>query len=65
MNIEVENFITKKMDRASTWWKRAQEAFKNGNMKAAASFYYDAMRLYYECATDLIDGTGFKEGNTK
>jgi hypothetical protein len=59
--MEVEEYIKKKMERALTWWKCANENCVKGNMQAAAMFYNKAMQLYYECASDLIDGTGFKE----
>jgi hypothetical protein len=61
MNMEVESYIKAKMKRALVRWNQAQEMYEVGKMQAAAHFYYDAMQLYYECASDLIDGTGFKE----
>lgn len=57
----VENYIDAKMKRALVRWERAQEAYQEGNMQAAANLYADAMSLYYACATDLIDVTGFSE----
>ena len=65
--IEIENYIMKKMERAQKKWRRAYEKYKKGNMRTAAILYAEAMRLYYSCAIDLIDGTGFKEvkGGTK
>lgn len=59
MKIEVENFIKAKMERALVRWKHAQKKYEEGNMRDAANLYADAMRLYYECAADLIGGTGF------
>lgn len=61
MNKEVENNIKKKMERALSCWKRAHEDYEKGYMEVAAKYYAVAMRLYYECVTDLIYGTGFKE----
>ena len=61
MNKEVENYIKKKMERASVCWKRAREDYEKGNMETSASYYASATRLYSQCASDLIDGTGFKE----
>jgi len=67
MKIEVENYIKAKMKRALVRGKQAQEAYQEEEMRAAANLYADAMNLYYQCASDLIDGTGFKEaeGETK
>jgi hypothetical protein len=61
MQIEVEEYIKKKMESAMKWWKRAYKANEQGNMLSEANCYAEAMQLYYECASDLIDGTGFKE----
>ena len=61
MKIEVENFIKAKMKRALVRWKQAHEAYQEEKMREAANLYADAMSLYYQCASDLIDGTGFKE----
>lgn len=57
----VENYISAKMNRARLLWKKALGKYEEGEMKSAANRYAEAMRLFYECATDLIDGTGFKE----
>ena len=67
MKIEVENYIKAKMKRALARWNQAQRKYNEGDMLGAANLYADAMRLYYECASDLIDGTGFveAEGETK
>lgn len=62
---EVENYITKKMKRGREYWMRAHKNFEKGKMRTAAINYANAMQMFYECATDLIDGTGFKEENTK
>ena len=61
MKKEVENFIKAKMGRALERWNRAQEMYEVGQMQSAAKLYAEAMRLYYECASDLIDGIGLKE----
>ena len=61
MKTQVENFIKAKMKRALIRWNRAQEMYEVGQMQSAANLYAYAMRLYYECATDLINGTGFIE----
>jgi hypothetical protein len=61
MKIEVEVYIKKKMKSALEWWKLAQKAYEKGDMQSAANCYAGAMQKYYECALDLIDGTGFKE----
>ena len=61
MKNEVENYIKRKMKLALAEWKRAGELYEKGEMKGAAICYAEAMRLYYLCASDLIDGTGFKE----
>lgn len=61
MKNEVESYIKSKMRRALARWKVARENYEKGNMKTAAEWYFVAMQLYYECTTDLIDGTGFKE----
>jgi hypothetical protein len=61
MKNEVENYIKAKMKRALAHWERARENYEKGNMKDAANWYAVAMQLYYECASDLIDGTGFKD----
>lgn len=59
MRMQLENFIKAKMKRALVQWNRARELFEVGQLQVAANLYADAARLYYECATDLIDGTGF------
>ena len=61
MKIQIENFIKAKMKRALVRWNRAQEMYAVGQMQSAANLYAHAMRLYYECASDLINGTGFTE----
>lgn len=61
MQIEVEEYIKEKMERALARWKKAHKDFKREKMRAAAAWYAEAMQLYYECASDLIDGTGLKE----
>lgn len=65
--MEVEEYIKKKMERASARWEKAHKEFEREKMRAAAAWYAEAMQLYYECASDLIDGTGYKEvkGRTK
>lgn len=67
MKREVEDYIKKRMERALARWKQAKEAYEAGQMQAAANLFADAMTVYYICASDLIDGTGFKEakGGTK
>ena len=47
------------MEQALVRWNKAQEMYEVGQMQSAANMYASAMRLYYECATDLIDGEGF------
>ena len=59
MKMQLENFIKAKMKQALVRWNRAQEMYEVGQMQSAANMYASAMRLYYECATDLIDGEGF------
>ena len=61
MELQIENFINEKMKRALVLWNQAQEMYEVGQMQAAANLYAHAMRLYYECASALIDGTGFTE----
>lgn len=61
MKREVENYIKANMNRALMLWNRALEKYDAGEMQSAASFYGDAMRLYYVCVQDLISGTGFVE----
>lgn len=61
MKMEVENYIKAKMKRALARWNHAQEMYETGQMQAAANLYADAMNLYYQCASDLIDGIGFVE----
>ena len=56
---ETKNFIKAKMEQALVRWNKAQEMYEVGQMQSAANMYASAMRLYYECATDLIDGEGF------
>ena len=65
MKIIVEEYIKKKMKRALARWKLAQKEYEKGNMKAAANCYAEAMQVYYNCASDLIDGTGLKEVERK
>ena len=57
----LENYIYAKMNHARRLWKKARDAYKEGQLKSAANQYAEAMRLFYECASDLIDGTGFQE----
>jgi hypothetical protein len=59
MKREVEKYIKINMDRALLRWNQAQEQYEIGETKSAADLYADAMQLYYKCAQDLIDGTGF------
>lgn len=59
MKREVEKYIKINMDRALLRWNQAQEKYEIGEMKIAAFLFSDAMQLYYKCAQDLIDGTGF------
>lgn len=61
MKREAENYIKSKMKRALVRWNHALEMYEIGQMQSAANLFADAMRLYYNCASDLIDGTGFKE----
>lgn len=61
MKMQVENYIKAKMKRALVRWSYAQQMFDVGQMKAAANNFAKAMSLFYECASDLIDGTGFRE----
>lgn len=61
MKREVENYIKAKMNRGILKWNRAKEKYEVGEMQTAASIYADAVVLFYSCAKDLIDGTGFVE----
>lgn len=61
MKIEVEKYIKKKIERANKKWARANKNYEENKMRVSANLYYDAMLLFYECVSDLIDGTGFVE----
>lgn len=62
---KVEKYIRTKIWRAHAKWKRANEKYEKKDMRSAANLYADAMLLFYECFTDLIDGTGFIEEKEK
>lgn len=65
MKREVENYIKSKMKSALVRWKSAQKAYEQNDMLSAANCYAEAMQLYYACASDLIDGTGYRYKETK